>query len=44
VAKVICEAALRCGEDVFISGWTRLPGMIRVATPSVQRRLAMLLW
>src|SRR5580692_2841021 len=37
VASLICDAVQRGRDDVYIPGWLRLPGVVRVAAPSLYR-------
>jgi short-subunit dehydrogenase len=40
VARMLCEGVSRHRDDVYIPGWLRLPGVVRVAAPSLYRRMA----
>ena len=39
-ADAICRGVARRRDDVYVPGWLRLPGVVRVAAPALYRRLA----
>ena len=39
-ADAICRGAAHRRDDVYVPGWLRLPGVVRVAVPALYRRLA----
>ena len=39
-AEAICRGIAHRRDDVYVPGWLRLPGVVRVAAPALYRRLA----
>lgn len=39
-ADAICRGVAHRRDDVYVPGWLRLPGVVRVAAPALYRRLA----